>query len=56
LKDWRAAIWNRSRIFLQIRVSELGFLGIKKDKNWLYNVEPVQDGKYLVIRFKVRKK
>ena len=56
MKNWRVAIWNRSRIFLLIRVSELGFLGIEKNKNWLYKVEPIQNGRKLLVRFKVDKK
>jgi len=56
MKDWRKVIWNRSRVFLQIRVTELRFLGIKNDRRWLYSVEPIQKGKKLIINFKAEKK
>lgn len=55
MKDWRKVIWNRSRVFLQIRVTELRFLGIKNNKTWTYSVEPIQDGKKLIINFKTQK-
>ena len=46
-------VWNRSRVFLQIRLSELNFIKVTNGKKkWCYKVEPMQSGRKLIIKFK----
>jgi hypothetical protein len=45
-------IWSKSRVFLQIRISELFFLGIKPKQKYFYKVTPDVEKKRLIIDLK----
>lgn len=55
MKEWRKLSWSGSRAMLQLRISELGFIGVSVMKEYFYKVAPEKDGK-LTVMFRERKK
>jgi len=53
MKEWRKVVWCKSRVFLQIRLSELNFIGLKVGEKYEYKVKP--KGKKLEISFRKAK-
>jgi len=52
VKEFRKVIWSKSKAFIQIRISELNFIGIKQKQKYLFSINPDKESKTLTINFK----
>jgi hypothetical protein len=55
IKTWRKLVWSKSRAFIQIRLSDCNFAGLKIGKPYLYGVLIPKQGQ-MIINFKRAKK
>jgi hypothetical protein len=52
MKEWRKLVWSGYRCFINLRLSDLTFAGVKRSEPYLYLTKPDPKRKEIIIKFK----